>query len=119
MLTMPGFAPPLKRGAAGRVRTPVGHRYLEALQLHAAGDTDRESATSVTPLSDDDEGLNLLILGMTSGTAMGDIDFALCRFTQANPEAPLVLDIIQVWHHAFLTPPDARDSLLTVCSTTL
>lgn len=94
-MTMPGFAP-LLRGAAGRVRTPVGHRYLEALQLHAAADTDCGSTTSATPSCDEDEGLNLLVLGMTSGTAMGDIDFALCRFTQANPDAPLVLDIIQV-----------------------
>jgi hypothetical protein len=92
---VPGFVPP-SRGAAGRVRTPVGHRYLAALQLHAAADTDGGSATSVTSSRDEDEGLNLLILGMTSGTAMGDIDFALCQFTQANPEAPLVLDIIQV-----------------------
>jgi hypothetical protein len=96
MVTMPGFAPPL-RGAKGRVRTPVGHRYLEALQLHATGVTDRESTKSATPSRGDDEGLNLLILGMTSGTAMDDIDFALCRFTQANPEVPLVLEIIQVW----------------------
>lgn len=95
-MTMPGLTPPLK-GTKGRVRTPVGHRYLEALQPHAAGDADQESATSATTSRDDDEGLNLLTLGMTSGTAMGDIDFALCRFTQANPEAPLILDIIQVW----------------------
>jgi hypothetical protein len=95
MVTMPGFVPPL-RAAAGRVRTPVGHRYLEALQLHAVADTDGGSTTSATPSRDEDEGLNLLILGMTSGTAMGDIDFALCRFTQANPDAPLMLDIIQV-----------------------
>jgi hypothetical protein len=94
MVTMPGFVPPL-RAAAGRVRTPVGHRYLEALQLHAAADTDGGSTTSATP-SRDEDGLNLLILGMTSGMTMGDIDFALCRFTQANPDAPLVLDIIQV-----------------------
>lgn len=94
-MSKPGFVPPL-RGAAGRVRTPVGHRYLEALQLHTAADIDSGSTASATPLRDEEEGLNLLILGMTSGTAMGDIDFALCRFTQANPEAPLVLDIIQV-----------------------
>ena len=94
-MTMPGFAPQL-RGAAGRGRTLVGHRYLEALQLHATADADGGSTTSATLSRDEDEGLNLLILGMTSGTAMGDIDFALCRFTQANPEAPLVLDIIQV-----------------------
>lgn len=95
MVAMPGFVSPL-RGSAGRVRTPVGHRYLEALQLHAATDTDSGSTASATPSRDEDEGLNLLILGMTSGTAMGDIDFALCRFTQSNPDAPLVLDIIQV-----------------------
>lgn len=94
-MSMPGFVPPL-RGAAGRVRTPVGHRYLKALQLHTTADTDGGSTKSATPSRDEDEGLNLLILGMTSGTAMGDIDFALCRFTQANPDAPLVLDIIQV-----------------------
>jgi hypothetical protein len=94
-VTMPGFIPPL-RAAAGRVRTPVGHRYLEALQLHAATDTDARSTTSATPSGDEDQELNLLVLGMTSGTAMGDIDFALCRFTQANPDAPLMLDIIKV-----------------------
>jgi hypothetical protein len=94
-VSIPGFVPPL-RGAAGRVRTPVVHRYLEPLQLHAAADTDGRSTTSATPMPsrDEDEGLNLLILGMTSGTAMGDIEFALCRFTQANPEASLVLNII-------------------------
>lgn len=91
-MTMPGFALPLK-GSTGRVRTPVGHRYLEALQLHATADRDDGSTSTTTS---HDEGLNLLVLGMTSGTTMGDIDFALCRFTQANPEAPLVLDIIHV-----------------------
>lgn len=111
---MPGFVPPLT-GAAGRVRTPVGHRYLEALQLHAAADTDGGSTKAATPSRDEDGGLNLLILGMTSGTAMGDIDFALCRFTQANPEAPLVLDIIQVGPS--MTGP--QGSLLTAQSTIL
>jgi hypothetical protein len=98
MVTMPGYAHPPK---GGRVRTPVGHRYLEVLQLQAATDTDGGSTTSTnTPRDEEEEeeeeGLNLLILGMTSGTAMDDIDFALCRFTQVDPEAPLHLDIIQV-----------------------
>lgn len=77
----------------GRVRTPVGHKYLEALQASANSDNTKSSTTSPGPAS---PGLNLLILGVTSGTAMDDIDFALCRFTQESPEAPLHLDIVQV-----------------------
>lgn len=79
----------------GRVRTPVGHKYLEALQAKVNGDSDNSSSPtpSAEPAS---PGLNLLILGLTSGTAMDDIDFALCRFTQESPEAPLHLDIVQV-----------------------
>ena len=96
-MTMPGFESPLK-GTTGRVRTPVGHRYLQALQLRANTDTDGASTTSTTASHEDNDGLNLVVLGMTSGTSMDDIDFALCRFTQLNPEAPLVLDIIQVCH---------------------
>lgn len=93
-----GFASPLK-GTTGRVRTPVGHRYLEALQLRANTDSDGASeASSATSHEENDDGLNLLVLGMTSGTTMDDIDFALCRFAQLNPEAALSLDIIQVCH---------------------
>lgn len=85
----------------GRVRTPVGHRYLEALQSAAAADTDSSSSMGSGSRrssrdEEDEEGLDLLVLGITSGTAMDDIDFALCRFIQATPEAPLLLDIIQV-----------------------
>lgn len=80
----------------GRVRTAVGHKYLEALQSKVNGDSDTSSSPSPSaePKS---PGLNLLILGITSGTAMDDIDFALCRFTQEFPEAPLCLEIVQVW----------------------
>lgn len=78
----------------GRVRTPVGHKYLEALQAKVNGDFD--TSNSPTPSAEPaNPGLNLLILGLTSGTAMDDIDFALCRFTQESPEAPLHLDIVQ------------------------
>lgn len=77
----------------GRVRTPVGHKYLEALQAKVSG-----SAKTLSSLSPERNGpgLDLLILGITSGTAMDEIDFALCRFTQSCPESPLHLDIIQV-----------------------
>lgn len=77
----------------GRARNPVGHKYLEALQANINDDQKSFSSISAPP---EQSGLDLLILGITSGTAMDDIDFALCRFTQASPEASLHLDIIQV-----------------------
>lgn len=98
MPMMKGFIPAPK----GRVRTPVGHKYLQALQSRANGDSDSSSRSSgssgsASPTAEyKSPGLNLLILGVTSGTAMDDIDFALCRFTQESPEAPLYLDIVQV-----------------------
>jgi len=76
------------------VRTPVGHRYLDVLSQSTSTDTDRSSSASSA--DDPEEGLELLVLGITSGTMMDDIDFALCQFTQANPEAPLFLDLIKV-----------------------
>ena len=79
----------------GRVRTPVGHKYLEALQSKVNGYSDASSSPS--PSAEQKQpGLDLLILGITSGTSMDEIDFALCRFTQESPEAPLCLDIVQV-----------------------
>jgi hypothetical protein len=78
----------------GRVRTPVGHKYLEALQARGNGDS---SDTASSSSAESQPGLDLLILGLTSGVAMDDIDFALCRFTQESPEAPLCLDIVQVF----------------------
>jgi hypothetical protein len=101
-MVMRGLIPP-----KGRVRTPVGHKYLDALQAKVNGDSD--TSNSPSPSAEQaSPGLNLLILGVTSGTAMDDIDFALCRFTQESPEAPLHLDIVQV-----LTPacPDAPINL--------
>jgi hypothetical protein len=89
--TMKGLIPAPK----GRVRTPVGHKYLEALQSKVNGDSDTSSSPSPSA-EEKGPGLSLLILGVTSGTAMHDIDFALCRFTQESPEAPLCLDIVQV-----------------------
>lgn len=93
---MRGLNPPARKS---RVRTPVGHKYLEALQSKVNG----ESEASDTPSSDSEPeqkgpGLDMLILGVTSGTAMDDIDFALCRFTQESPEAALYLDLVQVCH---------------------
>jgi hypothetical protein len=85
----------------GRVRTPVGHRYLEALQSKVNGDSD--SSSSPCPSAENSPGLDLLILGVTSGTAMDDIDFALCRFTQESPEAPLCLEIFKVLLHFLST----------------
>ena len=91
VMIMRGLKPP----SGARVRTPVGHKYLDALQAKVNGNSDR----LVLPYPSSEQpgpGLNLLILGVTSGTAMDDIDFALCRFTQESPEAPLHLDIVQV-----------------------
>jgi hypothetical protein len=105
--TMNGFTP------KGRVRTNVGHKYLEALQSRANGDSD-SSTSSSPPSVQKSPGLDLLILGITSGTAMDDIDFALCRFTQETPESPLCLDLIKV---PFNVPPRSGQSL-SVCSTT-
>lgn len=88
--TMKGLIPAPK----GRIRTPVGHKYLEALQSIA---NRSDSLSSSLPSAEEKgPGLNLLVLGITSGTAMHDIDFALCRFTQASPEAALCLEIVQV-----------------------
>jgi hypothetical protein len=92
-MVMPGLLPAPK----GRVRTQVGHRYLEALQSKVAGLDGRKSLTQ-SETDEKGEELSLRILGLTSGTAMDDIDFALCHFTQANPDAPLCLDIIKVRH---------------------
>ena len=78
----------------GRIRTPVGHRYLEALQAKANGSSTTSHLSSTT--TEKTAGLNLLILGVCSGTATDSIDFALCRFTQSTPEAPLHLEIVQV-----------------------
>lgn len=77
----------------GRVRNPVGHKYLEALQAKAYGKTPERE---VLRAEQKDTALDLLVLGVTSGTAMDSIDFALCKFNQESPEAPLHLDVIQV-----------------------
>ncbi|KAH8586778.1 hypothetical protein B0O99DRAFT_528040 [Bisporella sp. PMI_857] len=90
----------------GRIRTPVGHKYLEALQARAHGSSSSLSSVSSSAEKQPGPGLNLLILGMTSGTAMDDIDFALCRFTQESPEAPLHLDIVQ--HDSVVMPSKIR-----------
>jgi hypothetical protein len=95
----------------GRVRTPVGHKYLEALQSKVNGDSDTSSSPSPSA-EQNNPGLDLLILGLTSGTAMDDIDFALCRFTQGSPEAPLCLEIVQV-----LSSVSCSLALLTSSST--
>jgi hypothetical protein len=105
VLAMKGFIPAPK----GRVRTPVGHKYLEALQAKANGSSKASSSEASSLRSASTEStqpaLNLLILGITSGTAMDDIDFALCRFTQDTPEAPLYLEIVQVRHLDFPAAP--------------
>jgi len=80
----------------GRLRTPVGHRYIDALQSKADGYSPSHSISSCSSSASKQPGLDLLILGMTSGTAIDAIDFALCRFTQETPEEPLHLDLIQV-----------------------
>jgi len=94
----------------GRIRTPVGHKYIDALQAKVDGHSPSHSIASRSSSTDKQAGLDLLILGVTSGTAIDAIDFALCRFTQETPEAPLYLDLIQVlnmcptryFSHAFL-----------------
>lgn len=92
MVTNKGFMPAPK----SRVRNQVGHKYLDALTAKLNGNYDTSS--SPTPSAEKPSpGLDLLILGVTSGTAMDDIDFALCRFTQVSPEAPLHLDLVQVF----------------------
>jgi hypothetical protein len=85
----------------GRIRHQVGHKYLEALQSKVNRDSDVSSNSSTSSASSTNPtpkgpGLNLLILGLCSGTAMDDIDFALCRFTQEAPESALYLELVQV-----------------------
>lgn len=93
LIVMNGLIPAPK----GRVRTKVGHKYLEVLQSKVDGGYQSSSSSSSDDGGQGSPGLNLLILGITSGTAMDDIDFALCRYTQESPEAPLYLDLIQVY----------------------
>ncbi|PMD51234.1 UPF0075-domain-containing protein [Hyaloscypha bicolor E] len=95
----------------GRVRTPVGHKYLEALQSKVNGDSDTSSSPSPSA-EQNNPGLDLLILGLTSGTAMDDIDFALCRFTQGSPEAPLCLEIVQ--YDSVVMPSKIRSDILAM-----
>lgn len=98
-------------GLKTRTRNAVGHRYLDI--LHSAGDTDASSTASTE--SSKDDGLDLLVLGFTTSTAMDEIDFSLCRFTQASPEAPLFLDLIKVGSTSFTRVPtdeQQHDSVL-------
>lgn len=99
VMVMNGLIPAPK----GRVRTKVGHRYLEALQSKVNGGYRSSSSSSSDDGVQNSVGLNLLVLGITSGTAMDDIDFALCRYTQESPEAPLHLDLIQVYRSNYPT----------------
>ena len=80
----------------GRVRTSVGHKYLEALQENDNATSPCDAHPPALIAGPKPPGLDLLILGVTSGTAMDDIDFALCRFTQESPEAALYLDVVKV-----------------------
>lgn len=110
---MPGFASSPKPMTGRRIRTPVGHRYLEALQQRANSDYNIPAPPLSTPHGQDEdaerngeageageagegagEGLDLLVLGMTSGTQVDDIDLALCRFRQAHPEATLAVSVV-------------------------
>ncbi|KAH8747023.1 hypothetical protein BGZ57DRAFT_946023 [Hyaloscypha finlandica] len=95
----------------GRVRTSVGHKYLEALQSKVNGGSDTSSSPSPSA-EQNNPGLDLLILGLTSGTAMDDIDFALCRFTQGSPEAPLCLEIVQ--YDSVVMPSKIRSDILAM-----
>ncbi|KAE9366910.1 UPF0075-domain-containing protein [Stipitochalara longipes BDJ] len=107
VIVMKGLIPAPK----GRVRTPVGHKYLEALQSKVNGDSDTSSSSS-SSADQNAPGLDLLILGLTSGTAMDDIDFALCRFTQDSPEAPLHLEIVQ--YDSVVMPSKIRGDILAM-----
>lgn len=78
----------------GRIRTPVGQKYLEALQSKFNGIS---GITNPPSLDARGPGLDLLVLGITSGTTIHDIDLALCQFTQESPEAPLHLEIVKVF----------------------
>lgn len=73
--------------------TAVDYKYLEALYSRSG-----EMSTSSTPLPSESSGLSLLVLGVTFGFAIDDIDIALCRFTQDSPDVPLCLEILQVGH---------------------
>ncbi|KAI9730295.1 MAG: hypothetical protein M1818_008198 [Claussenomyces sp. TS43310] len=110
-----GSLPASKGGHTSRPRTSVGHRYLDVLQSKARGvgaghDSDRSSTASSSSLRDRDEELDLLVLGITSGTMMDDIDIALCRFTQQFPDAPLFLEIVQ--YDSIVMPSKIRNEVL-------
>ncbi|RAL62204.1 hypothetical protein DID88_002688 [Monilinia fructigena] len=96
----------------GRVRTKIGHKYLEALQSKVDGGYQSSSSSSSDDGGQSSPGLSLLILGVTSGTAMDDIDFALCRYTQESPEAPLHLDLIQ--YDSVVMPSKLRSEILSM-----
>ncbi|KAF7885848.1 uncharacterized protein EAF02_004357 [Botrytis sinoallii] len=108
VMVMNGLIPAPK----GRVRTKVGHRYLEALQSKVNGGYQSSSSSSSDDGVQNSAGLNLLVLGITSGTAMDDIDFALCRYTQESPEAPLHLDLIQ--YDSVVMPSKIRSEILSM-----
>ncbi|KAM3087718.1 hypothetical protein ACMFMG_001794 [Clarireedia jacksonii] len=107
VMVMKGLIPAPK----GRVRTKVGHKYLEALQSKADG-YQSSSSSSASDDGQNSPGLNLLILGITSGTAMDDIDFALCRYTQESPEAPLHLDLVK--YDSVVMPSKIRTEILSM-----
>ena len=94
----------------GRIRHQVGHKYLQALQSKVNRDSDVSSNSSASSTSPVPKGsaLNILVLGVCSGTAMDEIDFALCRFTQEIPEAPLYLELVQVCQSVFYLPSSAQ-----------